>query len=208
MRMALVAKDRTLCLIILAGVVSEDCAAFFQLPVVGEERAVVMSRKDSLTNAGWPSQPWRGRSRHRPHLSYGAFLPSESTEPLDGNRLDTSNAKATKYCHTSIITCFQDTRRGLQAQSQQPISIPMIASSQNIICNSPISLNQIVHTLLLLSVLASGFGPFPNFCSSSLLSSSTWLSSNATEDLSFLTTLSLNTSRNWVAERKLKGLRH
>lgn len=82
MRMALVAKDRTLCLIILAGVVSEDCAAFVQLPVVGEQRAVVMSRKDSLTNAGWPSQPRRGRSRHRPHQSYGAFLPSESTEPL------------------------------------------------------------------------------------------------------------------------------
>lgn len=169
MRMALVAKDRTLCLIILAGVVSEDCAAFFQLPVVGEERAFVMSRKDSLTNAGWPSQPRRGRSRHRPHQSYGAFLPSESTEPLDGNRLDTSNAKVTQHCRTSTITRFHDPRRGLQAQSQQLVSLPITASSQNIICNSPISLDQIVHTLLLLSVLASGVvGPFPNFCSSSL----------------------------------------
>lgn len=99
MRMALVAKDRTLCLIILAGVVSEDCAAFFQLPVVGEERAFVMSRKDSLTNAGWPSQPRRGRSRHRPHQSYGPFCrasqPNYLVEPPGGNELDTPNAKAT-----------------------------------------------------------------------------------------------------------------
>lgn len=82
MRRALVAKDRTLCLIILAGCGVGGLRCLVSIACC--RRATARSSRHELKRfpdkADWQSRPWRGRSRHRPRQSYGGL----SAERVNG----------------------------------------------------------------------------------------------------------------------------